>query len=108
MLVLVLSLMAAPQDGPPPYSRTLACAGLTRAWSDQLPSDAPDARESRSDAEFWAFAVMDAARRSGHTAAVAEADQLKARDAARAMFTDQPDEAAKDLETCRKMKPPGV
>lgn len=107
-LGLLLILMAAAQDGPPPYARTLFCAGLTRAWAEQLPSDVPNAPEARSDAEFWAFAVMDAARRAGHTAAAAEADQLKARDAARTMFADQPEEAAKGLKTCRKMKPPGV
>ncbi|MBI1405833.1 MAG: hypothetical protein GC145_06880 [Caulobacter sp.] len=104
-----MSMMMAAKDGPPPYPQALTCAGLSRVWSEQQSdAGAPTAADARSDAEFWAFAAMDAARQSGHTADAAEADQLKSRDAARTLFADQPQDAAKGLETCRQLKPPGV
>jgi hypothetical protein len=66
MIFIAIGLLVAAADGPPPYPQSLQCAGLTMAWSDlETARGSAGATLARSDAEFWAFAAMDAARRRG-------------------------------------------
>jgi hypothetical protein len=107
MIVTALSLMLASSEGPPPYPKSLSCAGLTMAWSDlETENKSPGARLARSDAEFWAFAVMDAARRQGGLKPPqVEAAMTEATGAARARFLAADDNAARELLDCQMLIP---
>lgn len=107
MIVTALSLMFAASEGPPPYPKSLACAGLTMAWSNlEAENKSPGARLARSDAEFWAFATMDAARRQGGLKPPqVEAAMTEATAAARARFLAGDDNAARELLDCQLLIP---
>lgn len=107
MILTVVSLLAAVAEGPPPYPRALQCAGLTRAWADlEAENRSPGARLAASDAEFWAFAVMDAAQRDGGVRPPqVEAAQARAAEAARKRFLAGDDNAARELLDCQMLIP---
>lgn len=110
MIIIAMSLMLAASDGPPPYPKALACAGLTMAWSDlEAQNKSAGARLARSDAEFWAFATMDAARRDGGVKPPeVETGMTKATEAARKRFEAGDDNAARELLDCQMMIPAGA
>lgn len=102
MMIVVLSLMFAATEGPPPYPRALQCAGLTRAWADlEQKGAAPGAGQAVDDADFWASGVMDAARRDGVAAGDAEAATLRTTLAARKRFELGDANAARELLDCQ-------
>ena len=107
MLIIAVSVMLAASEGLPPYSTALQCAGLTMAWSDlETENSAAGAKLARSDAEFWAFATMDAARRAGTLKPPqVEAAMREATQAARTRFQARDDSAARDLLDCQMMIP---
>ncbi|WGM40199.1 hypothetical protein [Caulobacter sp. NIBR1757] len=107
MIVIALSLMLASTDGPPPYPRALACAGLTMAWSDlEAENSSAGAKLARSDAEFWAFAAMDAARRDGGMKPPqVEAAMARATQGSRARFQANDENAARELLDCQMLIP---
>lgn len=107
MIIIAMSLMLAASEGPPPYPKSLACAGLTMAWSDMETANASaGARLARSDAEFWAFATMDSARREGGLKPPqVEADMVRATQTAKARFQAGDDNAARELLDCQLMIP---
>lgn len=107
MILIAMSLLMAVSDGPPPYPKALACAGLTMAWADlEAENRAPGARLARSDAEFWAFATMDAARRDGAvTPREVEAAMERAAAAAGPRFRSSDENAARELLDCQMMIP---
>lgn len=107
MIIIAMSLMLAASEGPPPYPKSLACAGLTMAWSDlEAENKAAGATLARSDAEFWAFATMDAARRDGGvTPPQVEAAMVKSTGEARKRFEAGDDNAARDLLDCQMLIP---
>jgi hypothetical protein len=106
MLAALLTLLLAVADGPPPYADSLRCAGLTRAWATlEVENKTPAAAQARDDAEFWAFAVMDAARRDGVTAKEAEAAHERVAAAARKRFELADPAAARELLDCQVLIP---
>lgn len=107
MIIIAVSLMFAASDGPPPYPKSLACAGLTMAWSRlEAENGSAGAKLARSDAEFWAFATMDAARREGGVKPPqVEAAMDKATQGARARFLAGDDNAARELLDCQMLIP---
>lgn len=107
MIIVAMGLMLAAADGPPPYPTTLRCAGLTMAWSDlETENKSAGARPARSDAEFWAFAAMDAARRDGGaTPPQVEAAMGRATLASRNRFEAGDENAARELLDCQLMIP---
>lgn len=107
MLIIAVSVMLAASEGPPPYPKALQCAGLTMAWSDlETENSSAGAKLARSDAEFWAFATMDAARRAGTLKPPqVEAAMREATQAARTRFQARDDSAARDLLDCQMMIP---
>lgn len=106
MLIIAMGLLLAVSEGPPPYPQSLNCAALTRAWS-QLEDAAGSAgvNQAREDAEFWAFALMDAGRRDGMTPKGAEADYERSAKAARARFELRDENASRELLDCQLMIP---
>ena len=107
MIAIAISLMLAATEGPPPYPQALQCAGLTMAWSDlEAENKAAGAALARSDAEFWAFATMDAARRAGGLKPPqVEAGMTHTTQAARARFQAGDANAARELLDCQIMIP---
>lgn len=107
MIIIAMSLMLAGAEGPPPYPKALACAGLTMAWSNlEAENRSAGARLARGDAEFWAFATMDAARRDGGvTPPQVEAAMVRATEAARNRFQSGDANAARELLDCQMMIP---
>ena len=107
MILIAMSLMAAAAAGPPPYPRSLQCAGTTMAWSDlEAAKGSAGATLARSDADFWAFAVMDAARRDGGvTPPQVEAAMQQATKEARARLEAGDAATARDLDECQALIP---
>lgn len=107
MILIAMSLLAAAVDGPPPYPRSLQCAGVTMAWSDLETAKASvGAKAARSDAEFWAFATMDAARRDGGVKPPqVEAAMEKATAEARAQFEAGDTAIVATLQDCQNLIP---
>ncbi|MDB5469172.1 MAG: hypothetical protein JWR84_732 [Caulobacter sp.] len=107
MIIIAMSLMLAGSEGPPPYPQALACAGLTMAWSNlEAENGSAGARLARSDAEFWAFATMDAARRDGGVQPPqVEAGMDRAAADARKRFQAGDDNAARELLDCQLLIP---
>lgn len=107
MILIAISLLAAAADGPPPYPRSLQCAGTTMAWSDlESAKSSLGATLARGDAEFWAFATMDAARRDGGVMPPeVEAAMKQARQEARARFEAGDAAAARLLRDCQQLIP---
>jgi hypothetical protein len=106
MMIIAMGLLLAASEGPPPYPRSLNCAALTRAWS-QLEDEARSvgAAQARDDAEFWAFALMDAARRDGMAPQAAEADYDRMTQAARRRYDQREANAPRELLDCQLMIP---
>ena len=107
MIIIAVSLMFAGLEGPPPYPKSLACAGLSMAWSDlEGENKSAGSRLARGDAEFWAFATMDAARRDGGvTPPQVEAAMDKSTAEARKRFQASDDNAARELLDCQMLIP---
>jgi hypothetical protein len=107
MIIIAIGLMLAAADGPPPYPKALHCAGLTMAWSDlEAENGSAGARLARGDAEFWAFATMDAARRDGGAKPPqVEAAMERATKGARVRFLAGDQNAARDLLDCQMLIP---
>lgn len=107
MILIAISLLAAAAEGPPPYPRSLQCAGVTMAWSDlESAKGSAGATLARSDAEFWAFATMDAARRDGGvTPPQVEAAMKQATLEARARFEAGDAATAGVLRDCQQLIP---
>lgn len=107
MILIAIGLLLASAEGPPPYPKSLACAGLTMAWSDlEAENRSGGAKLARSDAEFWAFAAMDAARRDGGVGPPqVEVAMVRATQSARARFQGGDENAARDLLDCQLLIP---
>ncbi|NBB15282.1 hypothetical protein GVN21_07930 [Caulobacter sp. SLTY] len=106
MIMIAMGLLLAVSEGPPPYPQSLNCAGLTMAWS-QLEDTAKSegAVQAREDAEFWAFALMDAARRDGKSPRGAEADYDRVTQEAGKRFDQRDANASRELLDCQLMIP---
>ncbi len=105
IVITALSLMLGAADGPPPYPKALQCAGLSMAWSDlEADKGTAGARQARADAEIWAFATMDAARRDGgEKPPQVEAAMVSATKAARKRFEGGDAVAPRELLDCQSM-----
>ncbi|RYF94855.1 MAG: hypothetical protein EON95_03775 [Caulobacteraceae bacterium] len=109
MIVVAIALMVASTEGPPPYPQALRCAGLTMAWSDlETEHASAGASLARGDAEFWAFATMDAARRDGGIKPPeVEAAMTMSTQAAKGRFVAGDENAARELLDCQLLIPAG-
>ena len=107
MIFIAIGLLATAVDGPPPYPRSLQCAGVTMAWSDlEAARASAGAQLARSDAEFWAFAAIDAARRDGGVRPPqVEAAMDQATREARARFEAGDAATAGILRECQELIP---
>lgn len=107
MMIIAASLLfAAMSEGPPPYPQSLNCAALTRAWSQlEEAAGSAGAAQAEDDAGFWAFALMDAARRDGMTPRGAEADYARETLEARKRFDQRDANASRELLDCQLMIP---
>jgi len=88
----------------PAYADALNCAGVTQAASTF--GKGPENARAFDSAIYWSMAAMEVARSNGMTAAAAQADQDKARDAYRALLEDDDAAAWADLAGCLKATPP--
>ncbi|HYE46331.1 MAG TPA: hypothetical protein VEA44_11235 [Caulobacter sp.] len=106
MIIIAMGLLLAASEGPPPYPQSLNCAGLTRAWSDlEEEARSAGAAQANDDADFWAFALMEAAHRDGLAASRAEADYERATRGARQRFELRDENAPHELLDCQLMIP---
>jgi len=103
-LVLPLFAAAAAPKALPAYADALNCAGVTQAASGF--GKGPETAKAFDSAMFWSLAAMEVAKTSGMTAAAAQADQNKARDAYKALLDDDDAAAWADLAGCLKATPP--
>lgn len=102
-LSLALTMLATSKPLPA-YDDALSCAGVTQAASTF--GKGPENAKAFDSAMFWSMAAMEVARTSGMTAAAAQADQDRARDAYKALLEDDDADAWADLAGCLKATPP--
>lgn len=103
LALAMLAAGAAPKPLPA-YADALNCAGVTQAASTF--GKGPENARAFDSAIYWSMAAMEVARTNGLTAAAAQADQDKARDAYRALLEDDDAAAWADLAGCLKATPP--
>ena len=108
VLSVALTMLAANGAAKPlpAYADALNCAGATQAASTF--GKGPESARAFDAAMFWSMAAMDVARTSGMTAAAAQSDQDRARDAYKALLEDDDASAWADLAGCLKATPPAT
>jgi len=104
-LTAVLSTAAGGQAQPPSYDAAVRCAGLTQAASELEGGESGEGRSLYDAALYWSLTAMQMARAAARPAAVAEADQTRARiRAVRELGTGETGARAA-LERCRAQTP---
>lgn len=99
---------AAPSVRPAPlisYEETVRCAGLTQAASEMEGGESTDGKTLFDAALYWSLAAGQAAQASGKAAAVADADQGRARILAVQQLNAANAEARAALQRCRARTP---
>lgn len=106
-LLLAASTAAAAADGPPPYPESLKCAAYSQAAAELTADPATGLPKGKAfdHAMFWSFAVMDAARRAGVTAADAEAAQDAERARVKPLVIAGDPAAKATLQACLDLVP---
>ena len=104
-IALALALTAQQTPSLTSYEETVRCAGLTQAASELAGGDGAEGKALMDAALYWSLTALQAASAAGKSAAMAEADQTRARLQAVRLLSADSAEARAALQRCQRRTP---
>lgn len=108
-ILFATTVAFAAQDAPRAplisYDEAVRCAGLAQAASEMEGGESANGKALFDAALYWSLATGQAAQASGKPAAVADADQSRARITAVQQLNAGNADARADLQRCRARTP---